>query len=602
MPLMSPRKIAVASLVVVAALPWLPAPSPSIVAQSQDPCATATTSVTARREAGPSTSLRAGQRERKYGRFGADSRDIRDLLQQSSMASRMRARGASTGVVRPAADRDDNDIAILEDTNGELITRANPFDLSNSGVRFEPSGDGYHIATAGAAFRATLGRAVTLGDDDSTPAQTLAFPFQFYGRRFTSLFINSDGNLTFEAADNASSARSLQRVASGTPRIAAFFADLDPSAGGRLFLDSTAEAMTVTWCAVPGFGLAETVTVQTVLFPSGAIEFRYGFTDLGDGIVALSPGGVNSVSGVDLNRISAQVGGPVAIGELFTPSASLDLVAASQRFYERHSDDFDQLVFFTDTDVMTDAFAFETTVRNAIEGIGVDTYDFSAELGSAGTLQSLVNMDRISKYPDAPAQKLFGENSTLGILAHETGHRWLARLRFSDVNHEISDQLLGRQLAHWNFFLDSDGSVMEGNEIEDLGGGTFRTATTTEKYSRLDQYAMGLVGPEEVPGWFFVDSPVSSHGRENGAIAGVTFNGTRRNVIIQDVIEALGPRVPPAAESPRLHRQAFVFVRRTSAFLDQQDLARLRRIREQFGPFFSRATENRMTVRTTLTP
>jgi len=68
------------------------------------------------------------------------------------------------------------------------------------------------------------------------------------------------------------------------------------------------------------------------------------------------------------------------------------------------------------------------------------------------------------------------------------------------------------------------------------------------------------------------------------------------------VIEALGRRVPAAADSPRLHRQAFVFVRRTSAVLDQQDLARLRRIREQFGPFFSRATENRMTVRTTLTP
>jgi hypothetical protein len=251
---------------------------------------------------------------------------------------------------------------------------------------------------------------------------------------------------------------------------------------------------------------------------------------------------------------------------------------------------------------MTDAFAFETTIRNSIEGIGIEAFDFSAQLGSAGTLQSLINMDRISKYPDAPAQKLFGENSALGILAHETGHRWLARLRFSNVNREISDQLLGRQLAHWSFFVDSDGSVMEGNEIEDLGGGTFRTAATTEKYSRLDQYAMGLVGPDEVPAWFLVDSPISSRNRDDGAIAGVTFNGTRRNVIIHDVIEALGPRVPAAADSPRLHRQAYIWVRRASAFLDQQDLARLRRIREQFGPFFSRATENRMTVRTTLAP
>ena len=68
------------------------------------------------------------------------------------------------------------------------------------------------------------------------------------------------------------------------------------------------------------------------------------------------------------------------------------------------------------------------------------------------------------------------------------------------------------------------------------------------------------------------------------------------------MIEALGLRVPAAADAPRVHRQAFVFVRRTSAVLDPQDLARLARIREQFGPFFSRATDNRMTVSTTIIP
>ena len=57
--------------------------------------------------------------------------------------------------------------------------------------------------------------------------------------------------------------------------------------------------------------------------------------------------------------------------------------------------------------------------------------------------------------------------------------------------------------------MDSDGSVMEGNEIEDLGGGTFRTNASTEKYSRLDLYAMGLATEAEVPRWFFIDSPIS---------------------------------------------------------------------------------------------
>ena len=32
------------------------------------------------------------------------------------------------------------------------------------------------------------------------------------------------------------------------------------------------------------------MTAQAVLFPNGAIEFRFGATNLNDGIVALSPG------------------------------------------------------------------------------------------------------------------------------------------------------------------------------------------------------------------------------------------------------------------------------------------------------------------------
>ena len=277
-------------------------------------------------------------------------------------------------------------------------------------------------------------------------------------------------------------------------------------------------------------------------------------------------------------------------------------MAASSRFYASHPDDFDQLVFWTDTTVVNDAFAFETTVKNAITGTGLEAFDASAELGSAGALHSVINMDRISKYIAAPSQKIFGENSILGILAHETGHRWLARIHFTNADRAISDQLLGRQLAHWSFFMDSDGSVMEGNEIEDLGGGAFRTTTSTEKYSRLDQYAMGLVTAADVPRWFFVDAPISDWSREDGPTAGIAITGTRRDVLIQDVIAALGPRLPAAADSPRVHRQAYVFVRRASAVESPQDLARLANIREQFGPFFNRATENRMTVRTTLTP
>jgi len=586
------RHIAIISLAVTAAA-W--APMRSIRAQSANPCVAALASES------PSVQRAALPREPK-SRFGADTRDIRDLLQLSALATQTRALDAAAGRARPAATArpaaDVDDIAVLED-NGDLILRANPFDLANSGVRFEPNGSGYVVSAAGAEFRTPLGRAITLGDDD-TSTQTLTAPVTFYGRRFTSLFINSDGNVTFDEGDNASTARGLARLAGGPPRMAPFFADLDPSAGGRVYFNTTPDAVTVTWCAVPGFELAETVTAQIVVQSSGTIEFRFGTTDLGNGIVALSPGATESFTSVNLNRAEPASGDPGAIGERFSRMQSLDLVATSRRFYETHADAFDQLVFWTDSPVIEDAFAFESTVQNAITGIGQEVFDAAPILGSAGLLQSVVNMDRVSKYGDTPSAKLFGEMSPLGILAHETGHRWLARLMFRNADRTVSDQLLGRQLAHWSFFMDSDGSVMEGNEIEDQRGGVFRTAAAPERYSRLDMYAMGLATDAEVPPWFFIDSPVSTRTRETPPIAGITINGTRRDVLIQDVIAALGPRVPSAVDSPRVHRQAFVFIRRAGAFLDPQDLTRLRRIREQWPAFFTRATENRMTVRTSL--
>ena len=72
-----------------------------------------------------------------------------------------------------------------------------------------------------------------LGDDDSALVP-LPFPFPFFGASYRQVYINSDGNLTFLAAESASTARLTGRVTGGPPRIAPLFDDLDPSrtAGG----------------------------------------------------------------------------------------------------------------------------------------------------------------------------------------------------------------------------------------------------------------------------------------------------------------------------------------------------------------------------------
>ena len=154
-------------------------------------------------------------------------------------------------------------------------------------------------------------------------------------------------------------------------------------------------------------------------------------------------------------------------------------------------------------------------------------------------------MDTLGKYPADPQTRFLGENNTVSLLGQESGHRWLAFLKFRDHNGQVSEELLGRDQAHWSFFMDSDASVMEGNDIEDLGGGAFRTAATVQRYSRLDQYAMGYVTESQVPAFFYVEGPsnvVPSREREDAPRTGVTFNGTKRTVLIQDVVAAMGRR------------------------------------------------------------
>ena len=199
---------------------------------------------------------------------------------------------------------------------------------------------------------------------------------------------------------------------------------------------------------------------------------------------------------MNLSDSGPTAGGTGAVGERFADQSQLDLVALTRKFYQTHADNFDQLVLWTDSAIVQDAFAYETTVANEIRGIGVDIYDASRDFGSGGRLRSLAVMDWLGKYPDDPTQKFLGENNTLSVLGQEVGHRWLAFLEFRDrTGQRVRRRCSAAALAHWSFFFDSDASVMEGNDIEDLGGGAFRTTAAVQRYSRLDQYAMGLLSP-----------------------------------------------------------------------------------------------------------
>ena len=544
----------------------------------------------------------AAKRENVRGRTKGD---VRDALWTNRASQARRAREANerrSAPVVPAATEDIGDLAVIED-DGSIFLSANAFDLANTGLRFRPSAGGYEVTRIDAAFRASVGSRLTLGDDDTTRV-ALPASLGFFGG-VTEAFVNSDGNITFGASDNASTSRSIGRFLNGAPRVAAFFADLDPSTGGRVFAQADASALTVTWCSVPGFDSPNTVSVQATVQADGVVEVKFGDVSLRKAVVGVSPGSTQVFAPVDLTSTGPTAGGAGAVGERFSDSAEADLVAAAQRFYRSHPDIYDQLVFWGGARLIPlgEAFAQEFTVANEIQGIGVPTGGSPRDFGSAARLQSVVNMDRIVKYPVSPTQKFLGEDTVLSLLGQESGHRWLAFVEFLDADRRRSTEFLGRDDAHWSFFLDSDASVMEGNDIEALGGGAFRTVGAVQRFSRLDQYLMGLVPPEQVPPFFYVQSPVNvvpSREREASPQVGVTFNGTRRDVLIADVIAAMGPRVPASAQAPKTWRQAWIYLAPRATSPSADDLAKINGWRTAWETFFTQGTERRMRLDATL--
>jgi hypothetical protein len=510
-------------------------------------------------------------------------------------------RGPEARSLRGAFDV--GEIAVLLD-EGDLALVANPMDLQKKGVRFSPAGSGYSVSRVDLPLEPDAGSPLTLADDASQSV-ALGFAFPFYGSTYAQAFVNSDGNLTFGGKDDASTARNVGRLVNGPPRVAPLLADFNAEEGGRISMMSLPDHVTVTWRAVPQFERFDKNTFQVTLWADGRIDFVYDqelSSDIEEGATGIAPGsGRAGLTAVDFSAAAGVAGGAGALAESFRQEDGLDTVAVARKFYATHPDRYQQLVIYTSRRlVSSNTFSYEQTVANADAGIGVGIESRSAEYGSAGRLESFITMDAISKYPDDLALRFLGEDSALSVLAHEVGHRWLVNALFRDGAADSHD-LLGRDEVHWSFFVDTDGSHLEGNDIEPQSDGSFRTTGASLRYSAIDQYLMGMRDASEVPPFFFVRNPAgvldTDPGREPRT--GVTFTGTRKDVSIGDVVSALGARRPAGAPWTAPFRQAFVYVS-VGGPPDPAALAKIERIRAAWPAFFLMSTEGRGTVDPTL--
>lgn len=426
------------------------------------------------------------------------------LLHQRNISSQ------SAGGPTTAVSRDEGNVVILVD-NGSMIiqpTPANLYDLADgTAITFSPGVDSFSVSNSGLPMDGGIGAGLGLGDDDTTEV-AIGFSFPFLGESYSSIHVNSDGNITLGSGDGSSTARTAGHLVSGPPRIAPLYVDLDPtSGGGSVNADVRGDRVVVTWTGVPQFGVGDSNTFQVVLHSDGTIDMVLQSVAASVGIVGVAEGGGEEpFNEVDISTDLPTTLDAGAIFEEFTPGIAnkqIDTLAVANEFYKTHGDKYDFLVMFTDWVVDLDGgFAFHQGVQNLTFGLGNrGVFNSSNVAGSGGELESILMMNRIGLYwPDAkklenPPIKKFrfsgaaasngppgpnqvtnrarqagtlngdfgsfgpytlGLNSAMSIMAQEAGHRWLA---FPLILHPTTGfsgdswDLLGRADAHWSFFF-----------------------------------------------------------------------------------------------------------------------------------------------------
>lgn len=169
----------------------------------------------------------------------------------------------------------------------------------------------------------TGGRVLALGDDDFE-ALPLGFAFPFQGQNRTSVFVNSNGNLTFGAGDTDFS-ESVAELLAKQLRIVALWDDLSPNNGGVVIAEGDSSSMTVRFVRVPEFPATGSNTFAVTMRSDGSVEIVYGTVTALDGLVGVTPGGGAANPGeTDLSAAtSLSVVGTTY--ELFTASDPFDL-------------------------------------------------------------------------------------------------------------------------------------------------------------------------------------------------------------------------------------------------------------------------------------
>ncbi len=174
---------------------------------------------------------------------------------------------------------------------------------------------------------------LSLSDDDSRKID-LGFAFPFYGASYPELYLNSDGNITFGEPDDKTVPRDKARFLTGAPRIAALYADMNPSASGKVSWGKTdPSTVFLRYHKVKRFDGGGFGSVTVTLTAAGQITLGYGNVSGSGYVIGISKGGAgNNANESDLAGGNFAYGGSNALFEEFSGGKTFDLANATVTF------------------------------------------------------------------------------------------------------------------------------------------------------------------------------------------------------------------------------------------------------------------------------
>lgn len=276
-------------------------------------------------------------------------------------------------------------------------------------------------------------------------------------------------------------------------------------------------------------------------------------------------------------------------------------------------------------------------VRGAASGIGrqdtpwMGTYSssrlsqcvFMGTLGrTMGFFPGLPGTEPLPSDPDSAWSPSIGipipgvsSLSGIEMLGHEYGHHWLLGIEFDQNdgrgrqhfirayggdNGENGQQ--GSPNQHYSHFADSR-SVMYGECITDLGGGSFKVEGCVRKYSHVDQYLMGLRGAWEMNPMMVLEDPTDPGKGVDSVAMGRTSspttvtNKTRHDITADEITRAMGSRNPAYPSAKNCWRVAFIVVLAPGqTTIPTAMLQKVERYRSRWQQWFTFATDGRGTM------